>query len=429
MGTSKKDAGKFPPVPVNLPEEVKNSVPKVRAVVEVSVPMSFNGYVMEDVEHFDIPNLNFDSFQKLVLPYIDTEAPEQRDFVWTRAQQEQLIESLFSPTMRIPTFFLAKKSKRSTDEGRWALDCKQRVTTIRDFLADKFLINVRFKHDDGTVIHKKMCWSEMQKDSGCRAMVNRAKLKPIDVVVYEHCSPESRVKIFGRLGNGTAINDNEKVYCNNYRARLVLNHCYDAILEPIEDILPAKIRSRHRFTHARKVHELMLLCLDANLRGVAGPRSLRQEDRLNSAQIMHNELLTMGFAEEPVTPEVIAHFKLDESIPVMRGLVEILSEIYRQHTDIGRGPKRKGGRTIVPCAFLDPVGFMYKAIQDGRTTLRKLKGKSEEIANALREFEAGKIKHKLNQTTSDGYMIEKKYDLLDDCFVAEELLKKARHAA
>jgi hypothetical protein len=125
----------------------------------------------------------------------------QRQLVWTKAQKQLLIDSVLRK-FDIPKFYLRKTSS--------ALDCfevvdgQQRLSTIFDFLDDKFALAKDCDAVDGhDVAGKKFS----QLDVSVKSIIH---LYQLTVVVLEEASEDDIRELFLRLQNGTTLKAQEK---------------------------------------------------------------------------------------------------------------------------------------------------------------------------------------------------------------------------
>jgi len=138
------------------------------------------------------------SIKYLVSRYVTTKIkiPEhQRNAnVWTEAKRKLFIDSC-KKNMPSPSILIY------TDEmdQEWFEDGLQRLTTLKDFMQDKF-----------TDLNDRKCseWTEIEK--------YRFGDYRIAVVTYSGASPEERVVIFDRFQNGSPLKTGERLHALSY---------------------------------------------------------------------------------------------------------------------------------------------------------------------------------------------------------------------
>lgn len=135
---------------------------------------------------------------------IDLTPDFQRNFIWDRKRRSQLIESLML-RIPIPAFYLSE-----TDTGRYqVVDGLQRLSTIRDFLSNKFSLRglEYLKEQEGRF------FKQVGKDKGIdREFVRTIQLTQINVNIIEAKSP-TKVKydVFRRVNTGGKPLNNQEI--------------------------------------------------------------------------------------------------------------------------------------------------------------------------------------------------------------------------
>lgn len=393
-----------------------------RLVRKAHVPMILNGARLSNIPH-ERREPELDRYvREYVLPNrVDVAPPFQRDDVWGVKKQQQFIASLFNKDMAIPPFFLCLK--RANAHLYYALDCRQRHTTIANFTSNKFSIVVWFEYDDGTIKRKRMTWEQIQADENCASLVEDFKSRKIQVIVFDPCPFEEQRKIFTALNNGEPLNVDELCYCNFYLARKFLDEIYDRLFCTVDVLMYPKIHNKKRFGHIRTTHELLLLVADQSFNGTPDHRPLRKQERMGSAGQIHRTLAAQGFKyEDGVTPAILKTFpNVDKALGDLRKLCDLLYTVMQKNTNLGRTDDDPDNY-VAPRNVIDPVGFLYKKITEAgaKYTADTLGRKQADLVNFLTDYYANKDKLSLNQSTSDKLVMAKKYQAMEK-FYAKHL--------
>ena len=149
---------------------------------------------------------------------VDLSPDFQRNFVWDKKRRSQLIESLMLG-IPVPAFYLSE-----TLEGRYqVVDGVQRLTTIRDFLDNKFsLRGLEYLKEQ----EKKFFKEEGKKKGIDREFVRRIQLTQINVNIIEAKSPNKvKFDVFRRVNTGgKPLNSQEIRNClAEKRVRALIN--------------------------------------------------------------------------------------------------------------------------------------------------------------------------------------------------------------
>jgi len=137
---------------------------------------------------------------------VDLTPDFQRNFVWDKKRQSQLIESLML-RIPVPAFYLAE-----SDSGIYqVVDGVQRLTTIRDFLSNKFpLKGLEYLQDQEGKYFKEN--KELNQKGINREFFREIQLTQISVNIIEAKSP-AKVKfdVFRRVNTGGKPLNNQEI--------------------------------------------------------------------------------------------------------------------------------------------------------------------------------------------------------------------------
>lgn len=123
---------------------------------------------------------------------------QRENTAWTLTQKQSLIDTLYND-FDVPKIYFRNKEE---NEGIWWLiDGQQRLTTIKDFLQDKFILG-HFPTLPRSIRGKK--YSELEQTD--KERINR---RILDCVIIE-CTEEEEEDMFVRLNNGTPLTVSEK---------------------------------------------------------------------------------------------------------------------------------------------------------------------------------------------------------------------------
>lgn len=414
---------------------VNGSIPPLPedTITSIDVPISF-GTSIDDVLGGITHNKVEIALKQFVEDYagsIDVRPPYQRDDAWSLKQQSAFVQSVFNKGMAIPPMFLCAKNRRQDCANWWALDCRQRVTAILNFLANKFKITVYHKWGSGSVTQKQLLWKEIETDEKYSGIKIAFTSRKIELNVVDYLSLSDQRIIFEALNNGTPLNMDEITYCKHYLARKVLESLFPQVLGRISNHLVSSVRNQKRFAHIRMMHEVLILIGDQGWDAkVVVPRALRKQERLGSAKLVHRKLTEMKFEyESDITPDIRRALGLYGRLTPLADLANLMSEIFDEQTSLGREEQVEGSghysKYLNARQVIDPLGFLYGKIQAGATSIQELNLNKEALAKFLKDFYKAKAGIGVNQSTSDLKIMEKKFELMDKLFAKSKLHRSA----
>lgn len=384
--------------------------------VNITVPLRFNGQEMEKARSERV-NLTIDRLHR---DYInkdraDVKAPYQRHEAWSGKDQRLFMASAFSGFMPLGNVYLCKKSSRANCKDYWTIDGRQRISALRDFFEDRLAIEVKLSYDDGTTLTRRMKWSEIQGDEDCEALRDQFLNSEIPVVFFEWMPLETQRKMFVAVNSGRAINSEEAIYCNHFWARWLLAQMFDEIFGDLKEVCQNSVRHKRRFAHIKTVHELLVLCGGNDFSQEPAPRQLRAKDREPSAKILHNYLTEQELEwDDKVGTVHLKELHLTAKLPWLKGLASLLHEVFTNDTSLGRTTHEGVVHDYVLARNLtDVMGFLYKAIKEGRTTITQLRNNSGALAKGLAAYYTDKPSSYANQSTSDLPVMQAKYKLME----------------
>lgn len=176
---------------------------------------------------------------------------QRRDKQWNSLQRSELIETLILKILPLPAIYAIEEKqdwgRDKLENRKVVLDGKQRLTTIRDFVNDKFALHKSIKpiEIDGEIYEvagKK--FSQLEE-------VIRDRITDNKMIIYtcnENDITEAEKKeVFRRLNNGKQLTNAQKnsVYLDEDLSRRIFNTLTDSVKYiSIEELKKAKKRGR-----------------------------------------------------------------------------------------------------------------------------------------------------------------------------------------
>lgn len=137
---------------------------------------------------------------------IDLDAQYQRGRVWINKDKEAFIDSILNDILPSPIVM-----NNDNSIGKYiCIDGKQRITTIVDFIDNKFPIK-----QEGIMVYYSMIPKNQQinKNAECRIFDQREKnvfdSRCIHIVMYDDLSIKNQVDVFYRVNHGEKLSEDE----------------------------------------------------------------------------------------------------------------------------------------------------------------------------------------------------------------------------
>lgn len=141
----------------------------------------------------------------------------QRSYVWETSRKSALIESMILG-YPIPAVF-AKRIEGEDTKIYYIMDGKQRLSTIADFIQDKFKLTalspVKYSDDDGNDCEKNisgMKFSELPEE-----LKDALSSVMLSVVYFDNLTQNEEIELFKRLNAGKSLSTKARIIssCNN----------------------------------------------------------------------------------------------------------------------------------------------------------------------------------------------------------------------
>ena len=134
---------------------------------------------------------------------IRLDSPIQRGYEWDNAKRSLLIHSMMVD-FPVPPMFVQKETINPGDESKnqeylWVLDGKQRISTIRDFMANEFKLSKNTPPVNGKDV-SELYFNELDED-----LKDSIRDYAFLIYVFDNMSTEERDEMFIRLNNGKPL--------------------------------------------------------------------------------------------------------------------------------------------------------------------------------------------------------------------------------
>lgn len=180
-------------------------------------------------------------------PDINLDPPYQRKFVWNTPNQELLIYQIFV-NMTINPIHLAIESLENGGEKFTVMDGKQRLTSIFNFIDNKFKIGFDFNGENIEYSYRDLSDIENNKDHVhnpivCKNMRNFRKYR-LDVTEYKDLNINEQVAIFDVINNGEPLTADEKLLSENFHCKQLATFLMNGLFEKIHNKSKSKGNKR-----------------------------------------------------------------------------------------------------------------------------------------------------------------------------------------
>lgn len=154
----------------------------------------------------------------------------QRNEIWNIHKKTAFIESLFMEILVPPVYVVEVPSEKALDENFYeVVDGKQRLSTIRDFLENKFVLSEKDLEYYGDIFSKKN-FNDIENEENYRELLNAFLSSILDIYVITANSPEfTKYDIFSRLNRGS-----ERLFVNELRKAIYRSTVLDFITDFVE---------------------------------------------------------------------------------------------------------------------------------------------------------------------------------------------------
>ena len=425
--------------------KVKPAIPKIQSeITNAYVPMIINGTSIPESKSQKLEMTISQFLDDFIVPdLIDCTPPYQRDSCWKKSQQKAFIATCCNKSVPIPPFYICKKFKRTNSTKRVAVDCRQRVTAIKDFVEGRIKINVTLELADGTTKTKTLTWSQMKDNPQYAHIVETFKTQTIVLVDIDFMDYDSQRKLFVALNNGEPLNKYERIYCEFFLSRKFLAGVFDDVLGNASVHMTNKVKNQVRFAHINAIHEALVLahgvkfdqppplgvCHVGNKitgrqqvrtkgRGVGRePGTQTSRQRQQSARHIHETLRENGIDWDAAdNPGVVKMLGIHESSQMMRSIAAVFHTVFEANPkllELSNPYTNTAGGTIHSRNLIDPLVFFYGKIYEEEMTLEDLE--PTKLDRFLKRYFEAKTNQAAaySMTTTDTKTMTAKFDLME----------------
>lgn len=171
----------------------------------------------------------------------------QRNEIWNIHKKTAFIESLFMEILVPPVYVVEVPSEKALDENFYeVVDGKQRLSTIRDFLENKFALSEKDLEYYGDIFSKKI-FDDIENEENFRELLNAFLSSILDIYVITANSPEfTKYDIFSRLNRGS-----ERLFVNELRKAIYRSKTLDFITEYVESYTNKGVKKELKSKYSR----------------------------------------------------------------------------------------------------------------------------------------------------------------------------------
>lgn len=387
--------------------EVKVQVPTIP-----QVPLKINGSLFRPSAYKSSEVSLCDLIGDYLLPgRVNLDPPYQRKGCWNPEQKKTFIASTFN-SMALPPLYLIKRKTGKSDKFIFdALDGKQRMTSLQEFVENKFKIDVKFFDESDPQMYShagQYSYQQIQEDDRFFDLRDKFRKHKIQVVEFAYMDTEDARKIFNALNNGSPLSTDEKIYSPNYMARVLLEELFNRVFGKVSALFSKSVQTGARFKNIRPIHELLVLTSGCKFDEEPMARSLHTKAMEQSANDLHNKLRDLAWDfESPVTDDLLEALNIKNSVKRLTILCDEMYEFLKDRPTVatGEGGKYRHTRTII-----DPVGFLYSL--GNKLDLEQMR--SAKFATWLDSFDEEKGKRNFKMQTSDRKTMIGKFEIMNE---------------
>jgi hypothetical protein len=224
-------------------------------------------------------------FERFAKGYYDPNPPYQRGIVWKKKLKVKLIRSIMCG-MPINNVHLVKKGENKNTPHSYILDGKQRITTIVSFIRNEFSVKVPPSLLQGTGINRKnyrIFWKDIQNEAHpLHYLEQRIMDFTINATEWDPMGFAEQLVLFNTINTSASLCSEEKIYCNYYPTRFLLEYLFNNSFKKIHRFMPANCRDKNnggtnrRFKGIRLLHHLLILSYGKKLDDHFAFRSVNQ---------------------------------------------------------------------------------------------------------------------------------------------------------
>ena len=146
-----------------------------------------------------------------------------------------------------PVYVVEVPSEKALDENFYeVVDGKQRLSTIRDFLENKFALSEKDLEYYGDIFSKKI-FDDIENEENFRELLNAFLSSILDIYVITANSPEfTKYDIFSRLNRGS-----ERLFVNELRKAIYRSKTLDFITEYVESYTNKGVKKELKSKYSR----------------------------------------------------------------------------------------------------------------------------------------------------------------------------------
>jgi hypothetical protein len=315
------------------------------------------------------------------LPRLDTNPPYQRGEVWGKSYRAELLHSIFDG-IPINTMHWVEKGNGSY----WVLDGKQRIDTLKLFTQGKLSIK---RHINGK--EEEIKWDNINNpEHPAHCLLPCLEHYQVSVVRWGKMPFEDQKKIFNKINYSKELNAAERIYCDYYLTKLLLDFIRKDAFQEIMEHTRGSRKNNKRLEVSRMIHQIFILCFGTSFDEEYGIKSLGKVNIQKSAEKIEFRLQSAGFNASRNFEE--DQEKWIKSLGIEKNYKEI-KKIIRNLTYAFEHPNAKSKNLDINI-ILDLIFLFYVKCSEKIMTTSYMESNLNEIASIACEWIEKKNKDK-----------------------------------